>query len=273
MASSFSEFKDDLSKTFLSISFEMRKHYRRKRFLMSMGIALFISLLFSFLPLLIGSDFPSTGLAFADSNLGYVGMLIVIAAAIFAGDAISGEFEKKTGLLLFPTPQRRATIFIGKFFAAVIPVIITVSVYFLATTTSIAVIYGVGEIPVEMLYSFLIAILYSISIVSIIYLFSSFMKRAIASSLVGFFLVMMILPIISMILNSAGVEPWFIVTYSGGLITDVLNNTVATEVIGPGKNIGGSSEPDLVVGIAVMIWYSFAGFIGGLTLAMRRRME
>jgi ABC-2 type transport system permease protein len=268
-----SEFSDDLRKMLLSISFEMRKHFRRRRFLISMGIALFISLLFSFLPFLISAEFPETGLAFADSNLGFADMLIVIAAAIFAGDAISGEFEKKTGLLLFPTPQRRTTIYIGKFIAAVIPVILTVGVYFLATTGSIAVIYGFGDVPVEMLYSFLVAVLYSVSIVSIIYLFSSFMKRSIASSLVGFFLVMMILPITSMILNTAGVEPWFIVTYSGDLITGVLDYTGSIGGMGPGQGLAGENEPDTIVGLVVMIWYAFAGFIGGLTLAMRRRME
>lgn len=273
MSAYSSEISDDIRKTLLSISFEMRKHYRRKRFQISLGIALFISLIFSLLPFLIRADFPSSGLAFADSNLGFASMLIVIAAAIFAGDAISGEFEKKTGLLLFPTPQRRGTIFIGKYIAAVIPVILTVSVYFLATTASIGVIYGIGDIPAEILYSFLIALLYSTSIVSIIYLFSSFMKRSIASSLVGFFLVMMILPITSMILNTAGIEPWFIVTYSGDLITNVLNYTAESSGMRPGSGFSGGSEPDTFVGLVVMIWYTLVGFIGGLTLALRRRME
>jgi ABC-2 type transport system permease protein len=267
------EFKDDISKTILSISFEMRKHFRRKRFLISMGIALFTALLFTFLPLIIDADFPADGLAFTDRILGFVDLLIVIAAAIFTGDAIASEFEKKTGLLLFPTPQRRTSIFIGKFIAAIIPVILTVGVYYLAMIGSIAAIYGFGDIPLELVYSFLIAILYSVSIVSVIYLFSSFMKRSISASLVGFFLVMMILPIISMILNVSDIEPWFIVTYSGDLITTVLNYTAESPAFGPGANMVSTSEPDTVIGIIVMAFYAISSFIAGLVLAMRRRME
>ena len=203
---------DDVHNVWLTILFETRKHFRRRRFAMAFGLSLFIALIFSFLPFLIGGDFPDTGIAFFSNHLGFVDMLIVIVAAIFAGDVISSEFEKKTGLLLFPTPQRRGTIYVGKFIAALIPVLFSVSVYYIATSISVTVIYGFHGLQIEALYSFLIALIYSISIVSVIYLFSSFMKRSITSSLVGFFLIMMIFPIISMILNASGVEPWFILT-------------------------------------------------------------
>ncbi len=265
------EAMDDVHNVWLTIKFEMRKNFRRRRFTIAFGISLFIALIFSLLPFLIGGDFPDDGIAFFNNNLGFVGMLIVIVAAIFAGDVISGEFEKKTGLLLFPTPQRRGTIYVGKFIAALIPVLLSVGVYYLVTSISVVVIYGIAELPIEGVYSFLIALLYSTSIVSVIYLFSSFMKRSITSSLVGFFLIMMIFPIISVILNSAGIEPWFVLTYSGDLITNVLN--VTTETFGPGKGLGSLSEPDTVLGLIMMVGYALLGFIGGLALAMRRRME
>jgi ABC-2 type transport system permease protein len=267
------EIMDDTHNLWLTIKFEMRKHFRRRRFLISMGIALLTALLFTILPLIVGADFPDTGLAFAYRNLGFTDMLIVIAAAIFAGDAIAGEFEKKTGLILFPTPQRRTTIFLGKYIAAVIPVILTVGVYYVVMVGSISVIYGFDDVPMELVYSFLIAIVYLFSIVSMIYLFSSFMKRSISSSLVGFFLVMMILPIISMILNASDIEPWFIVTYSGDLITTVLEYTAETQAFGPGANMASLSEPDTLVGLIMMVVYAIGGFASGLFLALRRRME
>ncbi len=262
---------DDAHNIWLTVKFEMRKHFRRRRFIMAVGISLFIALIFSFLPFLVGGDFPDTGIAFFNNNLGFVDMLIVIVAAIFAGDVISSEFEKKTGLLLFPTPQRRGTILVGKFIAALTPVLLSVGVYYLVTSVSVVAIYGFAELPIEALHSFLIALLYSTSIVSVIYLFSSFMKRSITSSLVGFFLIMMIFPIISMILNAAGIEPWFILTYSGDLITTVLN--VTTESFGPGGHMTDLSEPDTVLGLIMMAGYALFGFVGGLVLAMRRRME
>ncbi len=265
------EAMDDVHNVWLTIKFELRKHFRRRRFTIALGISLFIALIFSFLPFLIGGDFPDNGVAFFNSNLGFIGMLIVIVAAIFAGDVISSEFEKKTGLLLFPTPQRRGTIYVGKFIAALIPVLLSVGIYYLATSISVVAIYGFGDLPIEALYSFLIALVYSTSIVAVIYFFSSFMKRSITSSLVGFFLIIMIFPIISAILNAAGIEPWFILTYSGDLITTVLNAT--TESFGPGGHMAASSEPDTVIGLIIMGVYTLSGFVGGLILAMRRRME
>jgi ABC-2 type transport system permease protein len=256
----------------LNIKFELRKHFRRKRFLIAFGITLFIALIFSFLPFLLGSDFPDTGIAFFNSNLGFIGMLIIIVSAIFAGDVISSEFEKKTGLLLFPTPQRRWTIFTGKYISALIPIILSVSLYYLVTSITVLVLYGTGGFVIEMLYSFMLAILYTLSVASVIFLFSSFMKRSITSSLVGFFLFMMIFPILSMIFDAAGIEPWFIVTYSSDLITNVLNVTVEGG-FGPGRDVGGGSEPDTVVGIIVMAFYAISGFVAGLVLALRRRME
>ena len=271
MGSFDNEAMDDVHNVWLTTKFEMRKHFRRRRFTIAFGISLFIALIFSFLPFLIGSDFPDSGIEFFNNNLGFVGMLIVIVAAIFAGDAISSEFEKKTGLLLFPTPQRRVTIFVGKFIAALVPVLLSVGLYYLITSISVVIIYGFADLPIEALYSFLIALLYSTSIVSVIYFFSSFMKRSITSSLVGFFLIMMIFPIISMIMNAAGVEPWFVLTYSGDLITNVLN--VTTETFGPGGGMKELSEPDTLLGLVMMAGYALAGSVGGLVLAMRRRME
>ncbi len=265
------EAMDDVHNVWLTINFEMRKHFRRKRFAIALGISMFIALIFSFLPFLIGGDFPDTGISFFSSNLGFVDMLIVIVAAIFAGDVISSEFEKKTGLLLFPTPQRRGTIYVGKFIAALIPVLLSVSVYYIATSISVTVIYGFEGLQTEALYSFMIALVYSTSLVSVIYLFSSFMKRSITSSLVGFFLIIMIFPIVSAILNAADIEPWFILTYSGDLITTVLNVTV--ETFGPGGHMAALSEPDTLIGLAMMGLYTVLGFGGGLILAMRRRME
>ena len=47
-------------------------------------------------------------------------MLIIVSVALVTGDAVSSEFEKKTDLLLFPIPQRRTSIFAGKYVAALI---------------------------------------------------------------------------------------------------------------------------------------------------------
>lgn len=45
-----------------------------------------------------------------------------IGVMFFAGDAIAGEFGRRTGYILFPTPVRRTTMVIGKYLACFVAV-------------------------------------------------------------------------------------------------------------------------------------------------------
>jgi ABC-2 type transport system permease protein len=266
----------DVKHFYLSITFEIRKHLRRKGLILVIILAIFLPLIFYIVPIALDTDFADTANQFASSNLAFINLLIIISAAVFTGDAISSEFEKKTGLILFPTPQRRNSIFVGRFIAALIGVWLVVSIYYFITTLEIISVYGASEISIELAKSFLIALIYSVCAISIIFLLSSILKKTIYSSLVGFFLLMMILPIISSVLQLADVEPWFIVTYSSGLMTNVLA-AVTTSTGGPGRGPAGSFgagfEPDFYVGIIVMVAYIMIFLVLSLIIANRRRME
>ena len=266
-------FKDDVIDFYLSVKFELRKHLRRKRILITVALAVLIPLIFYIVPLLLGQDYADTADGFAVSNLGFITLLIIISGAIFAGDAISGEFEKKTGLLLFPTPQRKTSVFAGKYIAAIIAAWLIVSLYYMITALEIVSIYGALEISVELSQSFLLALLYSISVVSIVFFFSSIMKGTITSTLIGFFFLMMILPIITSVLMAADVDPWLSVTHSADLITDVLG-VEGSGGFGPGQNFNLTAfEPELYSGIGVMSAYTIILFSTGMVMANRRRME
>src|SRR5208283_4969395 len=60
--------------------------------------------------------------AFLNSPLGFYGawwgsfidIFILLTVVFFGGDAISGEFQNKTGYFLAPNPVRRSTIYVGK---------------------------------------------------------------------------------------------------------------------------------------------------------------
>lgn len=66
-------------------------------------------------------------------------------------------------------------------------------------------------------------------------------------------------------------EPWFIVTYSSDLITNVLG---VSSSLGFGRGEGPSTlpafTPHLGVGIAVMVAYAIVCFAAGMALALRR---
>lgn len=266
------EIIDDIFNAYLTVKFELIKHLRRKRLFITLFLATLIPLLFYIVPKAFNTDFPETAAEFASSNLGFINLLVIISAAIFGGDAISGEYEKKTGLLLFPTPQRRTSIFIGKFIAALIAIYFIVSLYYFITLLEIAQVYGFGDISIDFVKSYFLALLFASSVLGIIYLFSSIMKGTMPSTLLGFFFLLMILPIISVILMVADIEPWFMITYSGGLITNVLG--VESDVDPHDEEMNFSKfTPDLYTGIAVMFAYTIILVLFSIIIANRRTME
>jgi ABC-2 type transport system permease protein len=264
---------DDVKNIYLTTRFELLKHIRRKRILITLLLTILIPLIFYIIPPLLGRDYAATANGFALTNLGFVNLLIILAGAIFTGDAISGEFENKTGLLLFPTPQRKSSIFTGKYLASIMATWLIVSLYYVITVLEMASIYGPSGISVEIAQSFLLALLYSTSVVSIVFFFSSIMKRTITSTLIGFFLLLMILPIITAVLIVADVDPWFIVTHDESIITDVLG-TIGGGGAGPGQGFNLTTfTPDLWNGVGVMSGYTVILFLSGIVMADRRKME
>ena len=240
-------------------------------------LAIALPLIFYAIPPLLGSDYSDTANGFVSSNLSFITLLIIISAAMFTGDSISSEFENRTGLILFPTPQRQNSIFVGKYIASLLATWLAVMLYYFLTLLGVIQIYGFDQVSMEFGQSFLLALLYSASAVSLIYFFSSVMKRSITSTLIGFFALMMIMPIISLVLTLGDVNPWFMVTDSAGLITDVLGAS-SSGGFSPGAHGGDESNitsfsTNFYVGIAVMAAYAIGFFIAGLGIANRKKME
>ncbi|GAG50560.1 unnamed protein product, partial [marine sediment metagenome] len=70
---------DDFKNTYLTIKFELLKHIKRKRILITLIIAILIPLIFFAVPPLLGLDYADTANGFASSNLGFINMLIIIS--------------------------------------------------------------------------------------------------------------------------------------------------------------------------------------------------
>jgi len=257
--------KAELCDIYLSITFELKKHLRRKRLFIIAALAILV-------PMIFYVTNPDTAGQLSNSSLRFLNILMVISGAMFAGDAISSEFESKTGLLLFPTPQSRTSIFVGKYIAALITTFLVVSLYYIIMILQTIQLFGTGEIPAELAKSYLAASIYVTSVVSVVFFFSSILKRSITSTILGFVLLILILPVVSGVLSTLDIEPWFIVTYSAELITSVLGGE--RSFIGPGARVGlGAFEPSFAQGIAVMAAYTVIGFLAGILIANRKSME
>lgn len=282
MALSKTSVMEDFAHIYISIKFEMQKHLKRKRLVIALLLAVAIPILFYAIPKIWDVGFIGTAKLFLSSSLSFISLLIIISSALFAGDAISGEFERKTALLIFPTPQRRTSIFVGKYCSALIAISAIVSLYYLVTLVEVMVIYGIDGVPYEMAISYLLALLYGCSVLSLTFFFSSILRGVVSSTLMGFFALMMILPILSVLLMLAKVEPWFIVTYSAGLITNVFGLPI--QMGGPFGAFGGQEghpgaqmfmlyQPDFTSGVAVMTLYALLFLMISIILADRKEVE
>jgi ABC-2 type transport system permease protein len=264
---------DETFDTYLSLKFELKKYQRSKRLLIVTLLAIAVPLIVYVIPEI--ADFSIQVNTFIATNLGFLNVLIVISAALFAGDAISSEFEKKTGLLLFPTTQSRSSIFLGKYLASVIATFLVVTLYTVIAILAIIMAYSVSDIPSELGKAYLIALLYSTSAVSVVYFFSSILKSTISSTILGFVLLMMVFPVIEGVLQMVDVEPWFVVTYSARLMITEGFSSASSEGFSHFLEAFRSSSysPDLYIGIGVMIAYSMLFFICGLFIANNKPMD
>ena len=155
MASLKTGIVEDFSHIYTSIKFEMQKHLKRKRLVIGLLLATAIPVLFYIIPKIWDVPFIGTAKLFLSTNLSFINILIIISSALFAGDAVSGEFERKTALLTFPTPQRRISIFVGKYCAALIAISVLVSPEFILCIIScIFSSVKLGFLPRCLPYSF-----------------------------------------------------------------------------------------------------------------------
>ena len=266
MATNVQSIGTGVSETWLSFRFELLKHLKRRRLFIVAALAIVVPLLFY---IYFYQQHPDAASDFANMSLNFINVLILISAAMFAGDAVCGEFEKKTSLLLFPTPQKRSSIFAGKYIGALAATFLVVSLYYLVLTLQIGQLFGWGDIPAELGKSFAAALIYSTAAVSIVFFVSSVLKRSMSATIVGLLVLLMILPIVSMILTQLNREPWYIVTYSANLITSVLGGSSAFGG-DPHAEAMRRFTPTFAKGIAVMVAYAVVALAAGMRIAVRK---
>ena len=145
--------------------------------------------------------------------------LATIGAIFFAGDAIAGEFESKTGYMLFPNPVKRTTLIMGKYLASCIAVILLIIFGYVITSISLLVIYG--NIPIETLQSFGLCLLFGGAVISVTFFFSSISRGAVGAIVITLLFVMVISGIVETVLLMADKPYWFLLSTGGDSIAMV----------------------------------------------------
>ena len=262
--------------------YELLNYFRSRRFFILLAIGLIISGLLTALVAYYGVSnvapcLPSTcsspPLAFYSFWWGSsITFVIVLSGIFFGGDAISGEFQNKTGYFLVANPLRRSSIYIGKWLGALTASLMVLAIY-AAITVGNGLYYFGANVPYQFAESLSFSILYLIAVLGFTFFFSSLFKSSSMSILVTAILFLFAFSLIQLILSGfAQIEPWFIITYGSGIIGNVLMDTYPTTqpIRGPGGRDSTTFAATIPEGIGILVAYFFATAILGLVLFERK---
>ena len=169
----------------IAAKYNFLNYFRARRFYVMLFIVLLLSALLTiavghYRPALFGfvpAGAPTTS---AQARLqfysvwwaGFVNILVILSVAFFGGDAISGEYQNKTGFFLLPNPIRRSSIYVGKFISALLAASIMLGLY-AAIALANGFYYFGPVVPDVLLQSLLYGWIYLVAAMSLTFLFSS----------------------------------------------------------------------------------------------------
>jgi ABC-2 type transport system permease protein len=249
-------------------------YFRSRRFLVLVIITALIGIL---LTAAIGYYRPSAlisePLAFYGGWWGNITTFVVILTGIFfGGDAISGEFQNKTGYFSIPNPIRRSSIYIGKWLGAFIASTIILALFTIITLGNGLYYFG-ADVPVQFFESVLLTWLYLISVLGFTFFFSALFKSSAIAILVTVILFLFGFNIIDLVASTfAHVEPWFLLTYGAAIISNVFIVPYPPHVttIDAGPLSITTYAATIPEGIAIMAIYFLVTVILGLVLFERK---
>src|SRR5437867_2771638 len=254
--------------------YELVNYFRSRRFFVLLGIGFTIN---GILTALVGYYGVGT---FASSALGFyafwwgnsIPFIIALSGIFFGGDAISGEFQNKTGYFLVANPLRRSSIYIGKWLGALTASLMVLAIY-AAITVGNGLYYFGANVPYQFAESLSFSILYLIAVLGFTFFFSSLFKSSSMSILVTAILFLFAFSLIQLIVSGlVQIEPWFIITYGSGIIGNVLMDTYQTTqpIRGPGGRVSTTFAATISEGIAILVAYFFATEILEMVLFERK---
>ncbi|NLI74578.1 MAG: ABC transporter permease [Euryarchaeota archaeon] len=247
----------DMQQAMIVMKYDLLKHLRSRRLLGMLAIEALLLILISAL-ILEGSE--NTFIGAMGGYASFTSTLIIIAATLFAGDAIVSEFQSRTGYLLFPNPVRRSSIFVGKFLSAVLATAIVTVIYY-AVAIGVSAIVSNSLEHIDLAFASLgLALLYGVAAVGVGILISSFMKGSTGSLILTFFLLFLILPAVDNLFSLVEQSPTISLTFAAMAISAVLSipyppetDMITIPVEGFGEFVTYFHTPSVSTAVLVMI--------------------
>src|SRR6266699_1721358 len=255
--------------------YELLNYFRSRRFFVLLIIGIVISAIFTAVVGYYGIAYLNLTSALGFYSFWWgnsITLVVILSGIFFGGDAISGEFQNKTGYFLVGNPLRRSSIYIGKWIAALTASLIIFAIY-AAIAVGNGIYYFGANIPYQFGDSLVFSVLYLIAVLGFTFFFSSLFKSSSMSILVTAILFLFAFSLIQLIVSGlVQVEPWFIITYGSGIIGNVLMDTYPTTqpIRGPGGRDSTTFAATIPEGIAILVAYFFVTAILGLVLFERK---
>ncbi len=207
--------------------YSFQNYFRARRFYAMLVIVALIGglLTFAFAYFRPAGIVQGPALGFYGAGWGsFVTLIAILSAALFGGDAISSEFQNRTGYFLVPNPVRRSAIYVGKWIAA-----LAASVIILVLYAGIVLLNGLyyfpGNVPVQFGESIVFAFVFIVAALAFMFAFSALFKSAAISIMMGVILLLIVFNVIDTVATVlAKIEPWYSITYADGIIANVLMN-------------------------------------------------
>jgi ABC-2 type transport system permease protein len=271
------------------IGYEFLKHIRRRRLYVIMAIALVAeALALILIPTLLTGGYPKNqiigavvinGVMIMASILTIGAGLAALGSVFFAGDAIAGEYESRTGFILFTNPIKRITLWTGKYLACLLAVSLLIIFTYVVIAVSLAVIYH--QVPIQIFGSLGLCLLYAAAVLSLTFLFSSISKGSMGATVMTLLFVWVLSGIVESILAFTNNPYWFTISAGGDSIT--LPYGSFRELIqglgmgGGGGPFAGNMENFGTMTIPMAIWgmiiYIVGGFVGSILISRRRQLS
>jgi ABC-2 type transport system permease protein len=267
-----------LTQVGITLKYTFLDYFRSRRFFILLVITLLIGALLTFI---VGHYRPE---AFLTSDLSFysrwwgmsVTFVIVLSGIFFGGDAISGEFQNKTGYFGVPNPIRRSSIYVGKWLAAFIAAT-AILVVFTTITVGNGIYYFGLTVPYQFGLSLLFAWFYLAAVLGFTFFFSSLFKSSSISILVTAILFLFAFTLIqTLVADLVQIEPWFILTYGGQIIGNILTASYPAQTVVSTEHIGGRTltittfSAPVPEGLAIIALYFIITGVLGLVLFERK---
>lgn len=260
----------------ITMKYTFLDYFRSRRFFILLSITLLITAL---LTILVGyyrpQSFLASDLSFYASWWGNsVTFVIILSGIFFGGDAISGEFQNKTGYFGIPNPIRRLSIYIGKWLAAFFAATM-ILVVFTVITVGNGIYYFGANVPYQFAESVLFAWVYLAGVLGFTFFFSSLFKSSSMSIIVTAILFLFVFSLVQTLVSTlVKIEPWFILTYGAGIIGNILTvpypEHIHTETLGEGRISITTYNAMIPEGLAILGLYFIVTVVLGLLLFERK---